>query len=138
MQGVLIRPSFVSTAESMMTGIMMGYAFHIKRDNGFTLDEWKQAVESFPALRLDASPVSATNPATDEVVTVDGRDGDVALLLDGDWVRVFRFFEDRASSKATPVAAGELQDPVLATAFALAGMLGANIFGDEGEEYKLP
>jgi hypothetical protein len=82
--------------------------------------------------------MSATNPATGEVITVDGYDGDVAMRLADGWVKVFHFFEGRVSFKAGVVRVDDPKDPILQTAFALARLLRAKIVGDEGEEYTSP
>lgn len=62
----------------------MAYEIHIKRvaDDGsptnppLSLDEWKSIVNKTKGLRLDSSAKSITNPATGEVLTIGGSEGD--------------------------------------------------------------
>ncbi len=116
----------------------MGYELHIERDGGIPIDEWKQAVSSVRGIRLDSSIRTLTNPKTGQRITVSGRDGDVAVELDGTWVNVFGFFNGRVNFKAGPVAIDDPQDPVARVAFKLAKSLSAKIVGDDGEEYEYP
>ena len=116
--------------------VEMAYQLHIVRDQSLTLDEWISAVQATPALRLDDSAQSAINPNTGEVISVGGREGDVAISLQGKWVKVFNW---RNGDVSFPVR-GDLSrnDPVAMAAFALARHLGAVIRGDEGEHYEEP
>lgn len=103
------------------------------RDGGIPIEEWTRAVASVPNVRLDDSPMTATNPMTGETVTVDGRDGDAAVLLDGEWVKVFHFFEGRVRFEA-----GELDDPndpIARAAFSLARILSVRVIGADGNEH---
>lgn len=115
----------------------MGYEFHIKRDFAFSLDEWKRAAASIPGLRLDDSPVTAINPMTGARITVGGRDGDVALILEKTWVKVFRFSGGQVSFNARATDINDPNDVIASAAFALAHLLSAKIVGDDGEEYEL-
>lgn len=121
----------------------MGYDLHITRASDWiesesapiSLDEWKRAVASVPGIRLDDSPVTITNPKTGELISVAGRDGDVAAFLDEAWVKVFHYREARITFKAGPVNFDDAEDKVAAAAISLARILSANIVGDEGEHY---
>ena len=105
----------------------MAYELHIEREDGFTLDEWKDAVASIPEIHLDASPMTLMNPKTGEVVSISGRDGDVAVMVDGIWRKVFHFFEGAATFKSGPVAIDDPNDPVARAAFSLAQFLSAKV-----------
>jgi len=113
----------------------MGYELQIRRDSGIPIGEWKQAVSSIPGIRLDDAPTSITNPKTGQTVSIGGSDGDVAVLMDGEWKRVFHYFEGAISFKSGPVSLQDSDDPVARAAFALAKKLSAKLVGDNGEQY---
>ncbi len=122
----------------------MGYDLHITRASDWfdsesapiSIDEWKLAVASVTGTRLDDGPVILANPKTGERIAVSGRDGDVAVLLDGTWVKVFHYYEGRIVFKAGPVNLNDSNDKVAVAAFRLAQLLSAKIVGDEGEIYE--
>lgn len=123
----------------------MGYDLHITRavdgieseSKPISLEEWKRAVAVVPGIRLDDRPVTVTNPKTGERITVSGRDGDVAVLLNGAWVKVFHYGEGQIRFKAGPVDLDDPEDEVAATVFSLVQILSAKIVGDEGEVYEV-
>jgi hypothetical protein len=108
----------------------MSYDFQIRRDEGISIEEWKRAVSSIPGLRLDDSPMTPRNPLTGETATIYGRDGDVAVLLDSEWVKVFHYFEGRVRFKG---GLDDRDNPVATAALTLARILSARI---SGEEYR--
>jgi hypothetical protein len=113
----------------------MGYDLHIKRASAIPLDEWKRAVASVPGVRLDDSPATVTNPATGVRVAVDGNDGDVAVLVSDEWVKVFRYFRGGVRFKAAPGALTDPNDPVARAALSLSRILDAKVVGDDGAVY---
>jgi hypothetical protein len=112
----------------------MAHELHIKRAGGIPLDKWKRAVGGVPGVRLDVGSVTVTNPGTGERVTVDGCDGDAAVLFEGEWIKVFRFSGGRVSFKSVDL--GDPANAVARAASALAEILSANIIGDDGERYS--
>lgn len=122
----------------------MGYGLHIERRTSdgtklpITLDEWLEAVEATPGIRLADGPLQLRNPQTSEIITVENAGGDVDVYLEGEntWVRVFFWTPiGRASFRATK----ETEHPdseIRRAARALAKKLDADIVGDEDETYK--
>ena len=107
----------------------------IQRDSGISLEKWRQAVEATAGVQEDAGAASATNPATGEVISIPGREGDVAVQMDGKWVKAFHW----EGNRATVYCRGSLEradHPVLMAAARLAAALFARIIGEEGEPYS--
>jgi len=113
----------------------MSYELHIERECGISIDSWKRAVASIPGVRLDRDPWTTENPATGESITIQGRDGDAAVVIAGKWVKVFGFHAGTVSFNARTVAFDDPDDSVAQAVTALARALEAKIVGDEGEEY---
>jgi hypothetical protein len=129
---------FTSLFVPVENGAIVGYEIHIDRDPPISLDEWKKGVASFPNLRLNSSPTVATNPNTGETITMNERDGCVAILIGDEWRKVFRFFDGCVNFYARVVDLKNLDDPTAKAAFELAHILEAKVVGDEGEEYTRP
>jgi hypothetical protein len=87
-----------------------------------------------PDVCLDNRSITAINPVSGEHLIVAARDGDVAVLLEGEWIKVFHFFEDRVNFKAVDL--NDADNAVARAACALAAILSAKIVGDEGEQYR--
>ena len=121
----------------------MAYSIHIKRiaDDGspieppLALHEWESKVNETDGLRFDSSARSVTNPATGQVITIIGSDGDAEMLVDGRWLPVFRWSDGRASFNGLP-SFDNPNDPIRKMAMHLAACLNARVVGDEGEFYK--
>jgi hypothetical protein len=116
----------------------MAYEIHIERDPPFALDEWKNAVAQVSNLRLDSTPSVLTNPKTGDTITITERDGCVAVLVDGEWHKCFRFWEGQVNFNARVANLDSPDESVAKAAFELARILGAKVVGDEGEEYHPP
>src|SRR5262249_6371804 len=101
----------------------MAYELHLEREGGIPLPEWKQAVAAVPGVRLESGDITANNPTTGERITIRGNDGDAAVLIDDEWVRVFRFRKGSVSFSAGPVDLEDLDDPISRVAFGLARLL---------------
>jgi len=121
----------------------MGYSLHIERerdefgdpDPPITLAEWKQAIETIPALRLATGPVVLRNPKTGNELTIDTGGARAEACLDGtSWVGVFFWYPSERVSFRAP--SGPRRDQVMQLARTLARALGAWIVGDEGEVYE--
>ncbi len=123
----------------------MAYELHIEREEqDISLDEWLEALQSVPNVREKVGDTVAVNPRTGEEIRIGPNDGDAeALIVRGgffgigrreEWITAFRFFEGKASFKAT----SDLDSPKSSLRIAaaqLAAALNATIVGDEGEEY---
>ena len=107
----------------------MGYDLHIKRDGGISLEEWKRSLATIAYIRLEETPITVTNPRTGERITISGHDGDVAVMLDGEWVKVFGFFEGRIGFRARSVDLKDSTDKVAFAAFSLARILCKDYWG---------
>lgn len=113
----------------------MGYALYLESSDGFSAEDWRNAVSAVNDVKLDDSPVVVTNPATGASIRVPGRPNDVAVLVGAEWKKVFSFTGQPASFNAT----GSVEDPahpVRRAAAALARQLDAAIVGAEGELYE--
>ncbi|WP_158755130.1 hypothetical protein [Dyella sp. S184] len=111
----------------------MAYGLHIEREKLIELNEWQLAAQSIANLRLDESDNVSSNPRTGEVIRVPGQAGAVAIQINGEWSKVFRWHKGKVSFNAPASTSGE--DPVMAAALQLAKILSAKIRGDEGEGY---
>jgi hypothetical protein len=117
----------------------MAYELHIERDSGdIGLKEWKEAVAAIDGVRLRFKDHSATNPFTQEIITVPRGDGDADVFFpeSNTWRSAFLFFNGQISFKAMLLPAA-INDPVWQKATALALRLNAKIRGDGGEVYDL-
>jgi hypothetical protein len=113
----------------------MAYRLHIERDPSISLDEWRAAILGQASLKEDERPVTSVNPVTGERISIPGRPGDVAVLVDGKWIKTFTWNRGRASFNAPRNLLAV--DPTMAAAMQLAVALSAVIRGDEGEVYPL-
>lgn len=111
----------------------MTYGLHIERETPIELDEWEAVVAASPELRLDEQPHTVSNPATGQQITIRGQVGAAAMVIEGQWVKVFNWRRGKVSFNA-PLITSSL-DPVLAEALKIAGLLSAVVRGDEGETY---
>jgi hypothetical protein len=114
----------------------MGYAIYIRREPPLTLSEWKAAVDNTEGVRLDSHGVSATNPRTGDVFSIDGVDGDAQVKVAGEWLPCFLWRDSGAVAFRAP---REFSDPACTVRIAakrLATRLGAKLVGDGGEEYE--
>ena len=114
----------------------MGYEIHIENQSGEPLDleDWKSVVDKTDGLKLDDDGQSVTNPATGEVITMGGSDGDAEMLLGDKWLPVFRWTDSRISFSAQ-ASFEDRNDPVRKMATHVANELNAQVVGDEGETY---
>jgi hypothetical protein len=118
----------------------MGYSLHIERANQtISLAEWTAAVTKVPGVRLESSDIQAQNPTTGAVISVGGNPGNAAVLFgvgaNQSWETCL-FFGKRSISFAASNDIESPSNPVHIAVAALAKELGAQIVGDEGEEYK--
>jgi hypothetical protein len=88
----------------------MAYEIHIERiaDDGsptdppLSLDEWKTAVNATDRVRLVSSAESVTNPTTGEVITIGASEGNAEMLVDEQWIPVFRWSNSLVSFEGLP------------------------------------
>jgi hypothetical protein len=113
----------------------MGYDIRIQRTPGFTLDEWKAAVESTEGVRLNAGKVAVRNPKTGEVVSIPGMAGDAEVDVDGHWIPCFRW---RPKGFVVFCSDPDFMNPeskLRKLARGLGEKLNATLCGQEGEIY---
>jgi hypothetical protein len=111
----------------------MAYELHIERDPPIDLKEWEAVVGASLQLCLDEGAATTSNPATGEQIAIQGLGGTAAMVIEGQWIRVFNWRRGKVSFTAPPVTS--TRDPVMAQALKVAVMLSAIIRGDEGETY---
>ncbi len=118
----------------------MAYGVHIERPDGqqIELEEWQQAVATTAGVRLAGEePLVVEVPSTGSRIISSYRPGDAELFDPAlnNWVPAFRLFEGRVTS----AAARDFDDASCNQRVimrALAGLLGAQVVGDEGEIYE--
>jgi len=124
----------------------MAYALHIERSpQGFTLDEWIKEVTKQDGVKLVETDVEVKNPATGEIISIEGSLGGAAVLFSAtgfigfrgnpEWHTCIRFAHNKASFNATPDLESP-RNPLRVAASSLAAALGAKIVGDDGEVYE--
>lgn len=115
----------------------MSYELHLERDPAISLQQWKAAVSSVAHVRLHSGGAATVNPATGEVISLGGVDGDAELEWEGGWALCFHW---RTRGSISFQYTDEFEDPgsrVRAVVSELASLLGADVVGDEGEVYEL-
>jgi hypothetical protein len=120
----------------------MGYGLHIERRTSdgttlpITLEEWLEAVEATPGIRLADGPLQLRNPMTGEIITVQNAGGDVEVYFQDEWVRVFFWTPAGLASFRATAETEHPDSEIRRAARALAKKLDADVVGDEGETYK--
>ena len=100
-----------------------------------SLQEWREAVEATPRLRLSTSDTVIVNEKTGAKLSIKAQPDDVAFLDDdGQWYNTILF---RPSSAVFSSNCWRPDDSLAAAVCQLARRLRANIVGDDGEEYPL-
>ena len=126
----------------------MGYDLHIERtrkrpDSEPTPISIESGVRQSPRLKVSAySPAtfmefSIRRPASMSAFVRTMGDAEVLVPDEEQWCWVFAWVGASAKFTARGCTRGDTQDPVWASAVALASRLGALIRGDEGEIYDL-
>lgn len=114
----------------------MAYELHIEiPEEEVEIDEWIEAIELIENIKIDSSDNEITNPLTGETVTFPGNEGDVAVNIDGNWIKCIGFRRGRGSFNARPEIEAP-SNPVRNAAAMIAKTLGAQIVGGEGEVYN--
>jgi hypothetical protein len=119
----------------------MSYSIFIERHDAsgaripITEIEWIDAVRSSDGVRLRTSDVSARNPKTGDLITIQGSgcDADFFDQTTGDWLPTF-FWSSRGKIQFN--ATEEFEEPGSAlrtTAVGLSAALNASLVGEEGE-----
>ena len=88
-------------------------------------------------MRLDSSPSIAVHPKSGMKIEVAGNDGDVAVVIEGAWIKVFRYFEGEIRCKLSPEMLRNPKDPIAKAALALARRLGGQIIDDDGNSLEM-
>ncbi|MBC7147106.1 MAG: hypothetical protein H5U24_17155 [Thioclava marina] len=116
-----------------------GYTIYIERPAGppIGFDEWEYAVGKVDGVRLSTDEhQSVTNPKTGEVIGLRAGPGLAEIRLrDGRWQHALRWFSGTIVLRAPR----DFDDPDSAMRRllrVLAGELGAEVIGDEGETYR--
>jgi len=114
----------------------MAYEIHIVKADGITEDQWRNAVGATKGVKLDPSDIVAANPTTGEEIRIAGNSTNAAVLIGGEWAKVFRYGQGAASFavRDETIMVNE-EHPVRSACAALARLLCAQIEGDEGETY---
>jgi hypothetical protein len=113
----------------------MAYEIHIKRGTPITMAEWKSAIEGTEGVRLFSGTHSLVNPKTGQSISVQAVEGDTEILIEGTWRPGFRWFEGSISLKAAAAFETYTDHKLRPVVRELATKLGAEVRGDEGEEY---
>lgn len=114
----------------------MAYSLHIEiPEDEIELDEWLEAVETVDEAKLLSNPTNASNNNTNEVISFESNCGDVSVLINSEWVTCIFFSNGIATFNAVDDIESP-KNPVHIVASKLAGILGAQIVGDEGEIYE--
>ena len=111
----------------------MAYGLHIEREDPIELVEWIATVTAHGERQLDEANSTAINPVTGAKIAVQGQNGTVAILVEGQWARVFHWNRGKISFKAPSSTFRD--DPIMSAALLLASELAAFVSGDEGEIY---
>jgi hypothetical protein len=114
-------------SQKYLLGGRMPVEAHIERaGSAITLQEWNAVIAKYPNLRHHDGHISATNPNTGEVISLQLGSGSVEMLLGSSWVPAFRWHNGSVTFEP-------LDDEVISFAKRLAADLSANVVTDEGE-----
>ncbi|MCB2153284.1 hypothetical protein KQI84_00230 [bacterium] len=114
----------------------MGYELHIEREEPITLDEWKAAIARISGIDLNEEDTVVVNPATGQEIRFPAQSGDAIFESSNSSVGL-RWSSRGAASFEPPENWDESGCTFRVRVLDLAKQLGAQVVGDEGEEYGL-